>query len=168
MEIILNIFTVPVATYESCWFFGDDFGHSTFEQYFQNRPSMEYNGYMKAHFDTRGFFNNFISSDNPSLVGRMANLVVNAISSDSKRIMPFLKIVVIVPDADLINCIKNVKHDITRHFGWIINHVMTELERAVSAFKEYLPVKSLKSDYPHFLWIQPPYHDCFDNNSLCF
>ena len=43
---------------------------------------------------------------------------------------------------------------------------MTEHERAVSAFKEYLPAKSLRSDFPQILWIQAPMHDGFTNNNL--
>ena len=39
------------------------------------------------------------------------------------------------------------------------------LGRAVATFKETLAVKSLKSAYPSILWIQPPSHDGFVNNS---
>ena len=60
--------SVPVMGYDSCWFFGDDFAKRSFEQNFHSRPSTEYNGYIKAHFDTRGFFLNFLC-DNPSLIG---------------------------------------------------------------------------------------------------
>ena len=134
---------VPVQAYDTCWFFGDDFTSRTFEQYFKARISTEYNGYVKAHFDIKGFFNNFISSDNPSLISRLGNLVNSALTCDSKRVQPLPKIIVIVLDADLFKCVQNVERDVTKSFNRLLNYVMTEHERAVASFKEYLPAKSL-------------------------
>ena len=45
---------------------------------------------------------------------------------------------------------------------------MTEYERGVASFKENLPAKSSRDSYPNFLWIKPPYHDNFENNSERF
>ena len=59
---------------------------------------------------------------------------------------------------------------ISKQFSRILNYIMTEFERNMAAYKEYLPTKSLHSGYPQFLWIQALLHDNFDstNNALRF
>ena len=47
-----------------------------------------------------------------------------------------------------------------------MNFIMTEHDRVVAAYKEYLPAKSIKNGYPQILWIQAPYHDNFVTNDL--
>ena len=158
------IIVVPVIAYDKCWFFGDSFCKSLFEQYFQNRLSTEYNGYIKANFDVRGFFGNFMS-DNPSTISRIANLMANAVSSQiNNKIQPLPKIIVVVPDGDLIQNFLN-RHSVSKPFSRIINYIMTEHERSVAAFCEYLPAKCLCKDYPQILWIEVPLHDIFKDNS---
>ena len=169
--ILLNAFTiwhltVLVAGYDTCWFFGEDFRKNSFEQHFNSRSSSEYNGYVQAHFDTKGFFTNFLC-ENPSMICRISNLMSAAIQQKSgdKKLLPLPKIIVIVLDDDVIKCFN--RHDaqgLSKPFSRIINHIMTEHERCISAYKEYLPAKCLKEDYPQILWIQAPYHDSFTNN----
>ena len=158
---------MPVSAYERCWFMGGDFGSQSFEQQFQSRLSSDYNSYCKAHFDTRGYFTNFLN-DNPSIIGRYSNLLIQAVTARSdNKLLPFPRLVVFVPDDDIIKCFKGncPTANLTKEFSQILNYIMTEHERAIAAFKDYLPAKCLKSDYPQILWIQPPSHDCFSNNA---
>ena len=78
------------------------------------------------------------------------------------------KLVVIVPDDDLIKllCTEANMKGFSKPMSRIINYIMTEHERCIAAFREYLPAKALKQGYPHFLWIQAPEHKNFLNNSL--
>ena len=85
MKYISFYFTVPVAAYDMCWFMGDQFASHSFEQYFRSRDSRDYNGYVKAHFDVRGFFNSNFTTDNPSVIGCMGNLMYHAISSKNSE-----------------------------------------------------------------------------------
>ena len=118
---------VPVAAYDSCWFFGDDFGKSLFEQHFQARKSADYNGYVKAKFDTRGFFSNFVNG-NPSAISRMSNLMSNALSAKiHNRLSPLPKVLIVVPEMDLVKEFKG-RHSVSKPFTRIINYVMTEHE----------------------------------------
>ena len=97
-----------MAAYNRCWYFGDEFGRRSFEQYFQMRESAEYNSYVKANFDTIGFFGSFVN-DNPSLIGRLGNLMCTVINNktDSRRFLPLPKLIIVVPDEDIIKCFKN-------------------------------------------------------------
>ena len=57
----------------------------------------DYNGYVKSHFDTTAFFNNSFTSENPSVIGRLANLMVNAIETRVERKQqPLPKLIVLV------------------------------------------------------------------------
>ena len=150
--------------YDRCVFFGDMFGSQSFDQYFQARRSTEYNGYMKAHFDTVGYFNNNYTSENPSTIGRYSNLLAQSVQYKfDKRLLPFPKIYVVVPDNDIINlCGENFS---TTSASCLLNHIMTEYERGVAVYREYLLAKCLKMNYPQFLWIEAPLHDNFKDNS---
>ena len=106
-------------------------------------------------------------SDNPSVIGRMANLLNAALmgSKDKKGYNPLPKIIVIVPDQDIISCLDSEMSGLSKSYGRLVRFIMTEYERGVISFKENLPAKSKKDGYPHFLWIQAPLHDKFPNNN---
>ena len=161
------VFTATVAAYDSCWFFGDDFGSRTFEQYFQAKRAKEYNGYVKAHFDTYGFFPNPFTSDNPSMISRYSNLVSQAVQRNhvDKRLYPFPKLIVVVPDNDLIKDFADQHKGVSKLLTRILNYIMTEHSRAILAYKEHLPAKCLRPGFPHILWIHAPLHDNFSDNS---
>ena len=156
-----------MAAYESCYFFGDEFGGKSFEQNFQLRNSSDYNGYVKVNFDTRGFFKNPIT-DNPSVVSRVANLMFHAANTKTgmnNRLKPFPKIVVVVLEDDLVRCIEGqCCSSIAKLMPRMVNYIMTEHERTVSVFKEYLPAKCIW-DCPKILWIHAPSHENFPNNA---
>ena len=50
--------------------------------------------------------------------------------------------------------------------GKLLNYVMTEHERNIAAFKEYMPAKALRPDSLKILWIQAPLHQNFSNCNL--
>ena len=158
-----SVILVPVTAYNRCWFFGDEFTARSFDQYFQGHNSADYNGYVKVYFDTFGFFHGLLS-DNPSKLSRMGNLMVQAVNYKSDRkLRPFPKIIVVVPDVDLLKCFTSA-HSISKPIGRFLNYVMTEHDRAIAAYKEHLPAKCLHSDFPQILWIQAPEHQNFNDN----
>ena len=107
------------------------------------------------------------------MLGRLAHLLVTALEVRiNNKLLPPLKLVVIVPDDNMINLIckeadPDSFHGISKAFTRLSNYVMTEYECTISAFKEYLDFKSKKPFTPQFIWIQPPIHDNFQNNTLC-
>ena len=151
-------FSGPVAAYENCWIFGDAFTSRSFEQFFQSRKCTEYNAYRKAHFDVFGYFNSF-ASENPSIVGRFASLLSNAVKSrNDKKLQPLPKIIVVVVDDNLLTILHDhplgvsTASDMSKAYSRIINFVMMEYERAVASFKENLPAKCVKNGgFPSFL-----------------
>ena len=161
------VFPVAVKAYERCWFFGDEFTTCSFEQYYKSRQSSEFNGYVKSHFDVTGFYNGMMS-ENPCIISRLANLMGHAILTKTvdNKLLPLSKLVVVVPDADIIRSLNDCASGLTKNFARLLNFIMTEHERSLASFRENLPAKSLKQGYPHVLWIQALMHDHFNDNLL--
>ena len=144
------------------WFFTDEFGKS-FEKFFQIR--LQDDGYAKRNFDVTGFTSGAFK-DNPSVICRFANLLNTAVTTAiGKRIYPLPKIIVIVPDEDILNSLKEREAGLSKGFSRLVKFIMTEYERNIASFKENLQNKSKKEGYPHFLWISAPLHDKFINNA---
>ena len=105
------------------------------------------------------------------LISRMGNLMKNAITSTStknrNKLMPFPKLIVVVPDDDMIKCSGEVPVDgiSSTNLGRLVKFVMTEHERNIASFKENLTIKSRRDNYPHIVWILAPMHDNFSNNA---
>ena len=148
--------------------FGDDFAHKSFEKYFRSRSALDYNSYVKANYDVTGYFNNGLLCDNLSVIGRLSNLLAQASRQKlDQRIYPLLKLLIIVPDDDIIQCLGMCERDLSDGFSQLVNYIMTEHEHAIASFKEQLAAKSVRK-CPHVLWIQAPYHDHFVNNDARF
>ena len=118
-----------------------------------------------------GYFNHDNAVDNPSVVGRFASLLTNAVHRKSVggtgSLLPLPKLVIIVPDNNLVNAVgENITQNVSKAYSRLLNYIMTEYDRCVAAFKENLPACCIKSPgYPSFLWIQPPRHKNFKDNS---
>ena len=100
------------------------------------------------------------------MISRIANIMKFALQCKvDKRLLPFPKIIVIVLDDDLLHKFATA-HRITKPISRLINFIMIEHECAITAYKDDLPAKCLKSDWPQLLWIQVPSHHLFSNNNL--
>ena len=99
-------------------------------------------------------------------MSRLRNLMVTTIRAQ----VLLLKLIVIVIDDDLIQFIKD---DLSDDTAWsvcyhkLLNNIMTEYDHVIEAHKDNLQIKSKKWNYPHMIWIMPPFHDNFRNSSQC-
>ena len=143
------------------WFFGDEFGFHTFEKHFYQRDVKDYGGYTKEHYEVSGFMNNRTLSLDTNTVSRLHNVLISAITDKKK----FAKIAVFVPDDDIINYMDIGEDGVRDPFGKVVDWLMTQHERIIMSWKEYLPVKAKNSTYPQILWIEPPVNINFHNNA---
>ena len=171
MNADYTYYSIPenVRAYDRCWFFSDEFGRRSYEQYFQQHKCTDYNGYVKSHFDTTGYFNSFLS-DNLNILARMVNLMQSALQQTvGKKLLPFPKLIIVVLDDDIIKVIgEDSQNALSASYSRVLNYIMNEYARCISTYKEFLPVKCLKTRYPHIIWIQCPEHENFSNNSQRF
>ena len=153
-----------VTAYERLWIFSDEFGSRSFDQFYLSRMSADC--YIKTHFDITSYTNNMFS-ENPSVIGRLGNLVKNALDNSmfNKKRIPLPKMIVVVPDDDIIKCLKEISQDVSKSMSRLVNYIMTEHERNIASFKAGLPAKCKKEGYPHILWILAPMHVNYPNNA---
>ena len=74
----------------------------------------------------------------------------------------------VVPDDNILCCLNDTTQDLTKGYGRLIKYVMTQHERDIASFKENIPAKARKANYPHILWIMLPMHTNFLNNDERF
>ena len=157
------LFTGRIPAYEKIWIFGDEFAFKSFEEYYMRQPG-ERQTYMKVHYDVSAFVNSEYASANNNALSRMRNLIVHAIQG--QVLLP--KMIVVVTDDDFITYLHSfdpkLTDDISAPISRIINNIMTEYGRIIISHRDNLPLKSKCWNFPH-IWILPPFHDNFANNS---
>ena len=95
-------------------------------------------------------------------ISHYRNLLVEAIGD--KVIFP--KMIIAVPDDDILKYINITDFRISEGLGRVIDWLMCEHDRIVEIHKEHLPAKAKWNNYPQFLWIEAPVHDNFNNNLM--
>ena len=155
-----SVFSEKVPAYEKLWFIADEFGYQSYEDHFRKRSHKPYSVYIKENFDVTAFINGKFKSKDPSVVSRLRNALVTAVTK--QPVLP--KLVVIVPDDDMIKFLNIYAAGISKSLGKIVDYIMLEHDKIIESFKEYLDDRSKKAEYPHFLWILAPLHQNFANN----
>ena len=115
--------------------------------------------YMKSHYDITGFVNCNFGRD-PNAVSRLRNLMATTLEGQ----ILFPKFIVLVADDDIIKCLNHSGYGISKNLGRLVNNIMGYYSRIIETYKEYLPNKSKRQDYPHIIWIEAPLHEAFHNN----
>ena len=111
---------------------------------------------MKEHFGVTAFMNNSLDV-NRSILSRMRNCLIKAI--EDKYLLP--KLIVILMDADILSCTKDEQMTV---YTSLINWLAVEFNKLVNIHKDRLPMRAVKGEYPHFVWIAPLRHVNVKNN----
>ena len=151
----------PVQAYEKIWIISDEFGYQSYNDHYHRRNKESFSGYMRDHFDMKAQLHGKYVSSDPSIIGRFRNSLVSAIDDDP--LLP--KMVVVVPDDDLIKALNHKGAGSSKALGRIIEKIMNEREKIISSHKDYIPDKSKREGYPLFVWIEAPLHNNFWNNA---
>ena len=137
---------------------GDKFITKTFGQYFQQNETRPF--YLKDNYDSLPFSKNEEYMTDPIVTSRVRNALVAALNK--KAILP--KYIVIVLEADFITGMNYKGAGITLLYGKNLEKLANEINRLILARKDQLPKKSKKDGYPQILWVEPPTHvNFFDN-----
>ena len=96
---------------------------------------------------------------NRSILGRLRNVMVTAIKEH--HLLP--KAIIIVLDDDLTN---GIRSHFSYVFGALLHWLCEEYSKIIEGYKDKLPVKSVKTEYPTIIWIAPPQHAGFTNNPI--
>ena len=143
------------------WIIGDDFSCHTVQQHFNNPRKEDSRSpfYSFSTFEVTESLSSKYKSSNPSVMGRIVNNVVYGLNKHKK--LP--KIIVLVPDDDLvrgIHCTDVMLIQISMITEWVVG----EIVKAIEMYKEVLPLKCKRPNFPYVLWIAPPTH-CYFGDS---
>ena len=95
-------------------------------------------------------------------VSRFRNAIAKAVRE--QKILP--KILVIVPDDDLIKFMLRNGISTSKPMERILCWLMSQIDRILSTHKEFLPIKSKRPKEPMIIWVAPPYNVNFHDNIL--
>ena len=119
-------------------------------------------GYVRENYDvTAKLTNTFISNDR-NLINRLRNLLISAIKEETL----LAKLIVVVPDDDLLKLFDEDWDDVEKAMKRVINEIMSSQTKLIQIQKDYLPKKSKRLDFPQIVWIEAPLHDHFSNNYM--
>ena len=152
-----SLFIGFVPAYENIWILGDSFMAQTYGRHFQQNESREF--FMKQNFNVF-MYDRFNLESGSNILSRLRNSLIDAMND--RIILP--KLIIIVPDYDIVRELKHERYGISMALGKILDHIVNEMKRLIEARKDQLGPKSKKFGYPHVLWIEPPLHKNFTKN----
>ena len=109
-----------------------------------------------------GFNNNTDLSYDVNTASRLQNLLVGPIRDH----VTLPKILVIVPDDDLLRYLIKKHATTVEAMERVINWLMCQYDHLLSTQKEYLPAKAKHYNHPMIVWIAPLEHCNFKSNSF--
>ena len=139
------------------WIFGDNFCQNTVTTHFTSQK--EENSYAKRNFEVSTITSNLFLSNERNIFTRWRNMLV----MQTREVKPLPKMILFVPDDDIIRELKNYKSK-TADYGRAIEWFMREFSRIIDSWKDFLPAKAKKAYWPHFIWIKPVRNVNFRNN----
>ena len=102
------------------WILGDKFMFGSYNRYCYQQP--EENFYIRKHFEVSGFMSNPERSLDENVVSRYRNLLTGTIAENP--ILP--KLIVLVPDSDIVTYYGHKKAGALRGLAYILNWIMKE------------------------------------------
>ena len=136
---------------------GDEFCKRSINEYFMLPPEKEF--YTRTNFDvTATYFN---SNSKNSLMGRLRDSLINQMNSQWQ--LP--KIIAVILETDFTDYIGRKRLD-QRDYRKCLLHLVNEFRKAIATFKDKLPAKSKRYNWPHTVWIMPVQHCNMHNESL--
>ena len=117
--------------------------------------------YTVTHFELADYSTTRYASSIRNVIGRIISLVAKAITEH--HYLP--KALVFVLDDNILKQI-NLPNKIKQpELQFIIHFLVEKINRLLNGYKDKLPSKAKLQWYPHILWIIPPTHKYFSNNT---
>ena len=144
------------------WIVGNDFAAHYYEEYFKRPSITDTEMYIRQNYEITGYHNKYLST-NPNMVSRICNTIIKGLKE--QKYLP--KLIVVVLDDDLIKYLNFNQYGFSYASRCLLSYIMIEFKRILEAHAEHLPKKAKHTDdAPKFVWIQPPLHRNFTNNTL--
>ena len=153
-----------IPGYEQIWIIGDEFLTRAEGHLFNKHPILigeEDKLYITENFDVKMKASTKLDL-NTSVISRIRNQFVKA----AFEFKLFPRLVVMVVDIDIISDVKYSGYGISDIYGQMLHWLITEINKVVEIHKDKLPQKSIKANYPPFVWMAPPQNINVPDNIL--
>ena len=144
---------------KAAWFIGDEFVTRSFSEYFKHVKT----SYTNKTFEVESFATTRYASSIREITPRLTNILANSI--EKEKYLP--KIIVLVLDDDFIKQLnfpnQNIKYP---KLYLVLNYLVEDVHRLIANYHENLQKKARVEHFPHIIWIAPPTHKYFSNNTV--
>ena len=154
---------------ESIWIIGDEFASNSCDEYFKRTCNTTLKGKKDTGTHCGDFFEikthtaNQYTSHIHNFIGWVLNTFTQALNNE--EFLP--KAVVFILDNDLIKFVNIASFGISVIYGRIIHYMCDEIMKLLTSKKEKLPKRATRDQFPHVIWIVPPFHSFFTDNPQC-
>ena len=148
---------------EKIWILGDEFANETVEQHFKGIKDehCKFATFTYDSYEVREYVSSKHTSHIRSVIARTRNNLIRAINDQGA----LRKLIVMVQDDDIIKYLEGeTAEDVKIQIRPIMKWLVREIEKAILAFKDFLPNKAKRHHQPHVLWMKPPVHTNFGNS----
>ena len=160
----ISIFHTDLPTgVEELWVLGDEFvarsGHVL---------ETKDDSYATTNFEVRAIGSSIITSNKP-LIQDSLTRIRNTLVKGLRRYNTVPKIIVIVPEDDIIKAINRTNQYQDIFYSDAIEWLMSEFRLIIQEFRRLMPARAKKgrAGWPHYLWVAPSLHTNYsdENNS---
>ena len=124
------------------------------------QAKLDKNNYMFTNFEVESYSTDETSSNNPSTISRVRNLITRAFCILNK--LP--KLIVIILEDALVKAVKLEDYGVTDAYKDILAWLVREYKRSILDIKDKIPPKANKAEWPHILFLAPTVHTNYTND----
>ena len=121
-----------------------------------NFPERDF--YMRINYEVNSYYNDELSNTR-NIMARVRNALIFAMNKE--WFLP--KLIVVVLEEDIIKYVTKNSYTDEKSMSMCITHIVNDFRKAIASFKDVLPSKSKRHNWPHVLWILPVQHVLFKN-----
>ena len=119
--------------------------------------------YCSDWFDIKLFHATSYNTHLRDFMARLHNTFAGALNDKTR--LP--RAIIIVLDNDMIKYINLNGYGISMAYGKLFHYIFSEFNKMIATRKDQFPLKAMKEHTRELLWINPPFHSSFTNNSQC-
>ena len=147
--MILIYSTGRIDGYKEAWILGDEFVKETTPHALMLNNDIQF--FMKEHYNLKVYGSNRLEGG--TSLSRMHNNLVKAIEENVR----FPKLIIAVPDSDMIKDIKYNGKGISKIIGKTTDSLIEDCHKIIQDHKANLPQRAVRHKYP-MIWMTPPGH----------
>ena len=140
---------------EQLWILGDKFVGKTAQNEIYKKPEEKF---ITTNFEVKVFTGDY-KSDNQMVLGRLRNVLVEAINC----YYTIPKWIVFVVENDLITDLDYKDPASADLYGIVLEKLLNEHKEILNEFKTLLPHKAKKHSWPFIIWVMPTLHDNYND-----